>query len=207
VFEIAAAVVPVTKAAQLAKLDKLADAAKVAGKLDEVGDAAKAAGGKIDDLLVSAKRILGDIPLTSKSLDDLYQAGKLSMDEARALAQNTGWKDAAGKWIYPPNQGFDGPITARTFAKGDQIMIDRYGEPRGRFVSPAGETYSGRALPPNTNKNERLFTYKIDSDVSLQVGRATHWFGEKGGALQYLLETSVEKLLIQDKLIPLSTVK
>jgi hypothetical protein len=208
VFEIAAVFVPVTKAAQLAKLDKLADAAKVAGKLDDVADAAKAAkaakaaGGKIDDLLVSAKRILGDIPLTSKSLDDLYQAGKLSMDQARSLAKSVEWKNKDGGWIYPPNEGFDKAPFLKTVKKGDQLLIDRYGHAGGKFTSPLGESYAGRALAPNTNKMD-CHVYKVADDIDVLSGKATPWFDEAGGATQYKFSRSIADLIYNEKLIEL----
>jgi hypothetical protein len=100
VFEIAAVFVPVTKAAQLAKLDKLADAAKVAGKLDDVADAAKAVGGKVGDIdipKVPPPRFSPDILLQSRrtgippekiqELLDLKKAGKELPDPSTYMSK------------------------------------------------------------------------------------------------------------------------
>jgi hypothetical protein len=151
----------------LNKVEDVADAAgrkeddiptgPIAGKVDDV---AGAAGRKVDDaagtavrsgddiaragetLLDRGRRILGDMPLNTNSLDTLYQAGKLTMDEARALAKSVAWKDDTGKWIYPPDNGFHVPGTSSPISVGTKI--DRYGgwidKNSGKFNDTTGSS-------------------------------------------------------------------
>lgn len=214
-FEVATTVVPITKLGTAAKAaDAAADIAKVAGKVDDVADVARGAeklddladaaraGSKVDDLLAAAKRILGDLPLNSRSLDELYQAGKMTMDQARALAKDVGWKDKVGDWIYPPNQGFSNLPKSIVIKKGDQILMDRYGHPGGKFTSPLGESYGARALPPGSQKLE-FHVYKVAEDVNVLAGKATPWFDELGGAVQYKLPERISDLVFDGILLEL----
>ncbi|NJM49717.1 MAG: TNT domain-containing protein [Sphingomonadales bacterium] len=177
--------------------DAKAALTKMKGQLDEMfGAAAK----KVDDVLLSrARKILGDLPLNTGSLDELYKAGKLSMDEARVLAKDAGWKSTDGKWIYPPNNGFEGAITQAALKPPSKI--DRYGgwvdqkgkfNDTGNFFSPAGSSYGSRALPPGTDT--RPFTkYEVVKPFDVSSGRATSWFGESGGGMQHMstIETDI----------------
>ncbi|MGL5839184.1 MAG: TNT domain-containing protein [Sphingorhabdus sp.] len=212
-FEIASTVIPVTKAGTVAKIadntadvvtgiDKVADIAKTADRLEDAADATrigKTATGAADDILTRAKTILGDLPLNSKSLDELYRAGKLTMDEARTLAKNVGWKDGSGQWIYPPNDGFHTPGALQTIKTGDKL--DRYGgfidrdtglfRDTGNFLSPAGESYGARALPPGTKDAKALKIYEVKVPFEATVGKATPWFDEPGMATQIMTDRTM----------------
>jgi hypothetical protein len=181
----------------------------LSGAKSKIDDLLGAGAKKADDVLLArAKSILGDLPLNTKSLDDLFKAGKLSMDEARALAKNAGWKSADNKWIYPPNNGFDGAI-----AKGvlnPPAKIDRYGgwidesgkfRDTGNFFSPAGSSYGSRALPTGTdlkklsNGEPALSKYEIVKPIDVASGKATSWFDEVGGGIQHMSEIKIENLI------------
>ncbi len=161
--------------------------------------------GRQEVLLDSGRRALGDLPLNSTSLDELYQAGRLSMDEARALAKNANWRDANGDWIYPPNNGFDGGFTSTRLIANNNVIIDRYGRPSGQFVSPAGSSQSSRALPPDTDfSSANYHIYRVSGNMSVLSGRATAWFDEVGGATQYRLDQRISDLILQGKLVEIT---
>src|SRR2546423_14585827 len=46
------------------------------------------------------------------------------------------WLDENGRYRFPPNDGFKEAPQEVTLAPG--TLIDRYGQPGGRFLSPAG---------------------------------------------------------------------
>jgi hypothetical protein len=214
----------------LNKVEDVADAAgrkeddiptgPIAGKVDDV---AGAAGRKVDDaagtavrsgddiaragetLLDRGRRILGDMPLNTGSLNTLYQAGKLTMDEARALAKSVAWKDDTGKWIYPPDNGFHVPGVKTQIKKDQQLVMDRYGHPGGGFTSPLGESIPGRALPPGTDFSPGNYhIYRVVDDIDVLAGRATPWFDQIGGAVQYKLPDSIKELVRLEKLEEIS---
>ncbi len=210
-FEVAATFIPVAgvagKLSKTAKgADLVTDGMRTTDKVNDLGRVG-ATGGKeiVESLLTRAKKILGDLPLNSKSLDDLYQAGKMTMDEARALAKDVGWKSADDKWIYPPNEGVDGAARAIEIANGSKI--DRYGGridarsgefvDTGRYTSPAGTDYSARALPPGTEKGFYK-TYEVLKPIPSEAGKATPWFGETGGGLQFKTDMNIEQLINGD---------
>lgn len=182
--------------------DKVSDGVRGAGKADEV---ARLSQEGMESLLSRARRILGDLPLNSKSLDDLYQAGKLTMNEARELAKSVNWKDAQNQWIWPPNNGFHNVPKADVLKAGQELVIDRFGSAKGRFVSPAGESIEARALAPDTDKTASNYhRYQVKGDINVESGTATPWFGEPGGAVQYKLSNSVENLIKEKKLVELN---
>jgi Tuberculosis necrotizing toxin len=175
--------------------DKVDDAARLGSKVDSVAES----------ILSRARRILGDLPINNDTLNDLYRAGKLTMDEARSLAKSVNWKQADGGWIYPPNNGFHTPGTRQPIPVGQKL--DRYGgfidrdtgkfRDTGNFLSPAGESYGARALPPGTDANKPLKMYKVEVSFDALVGKATPWFDEPGMATQIMTDKtmSIEFLL------------
>lgn len=54
-------------------------------------------------------------------------------------------------WIYPPDDGFliiDGRTAAHPEVLQPGKRIDRFGAPSGKFLAQEGESYGGRAIPP-----------------------------------------------------------
>lgn len=184
-------------------LDKVADGTRLANKVEDgvrgpgkADEIVRASEEGFESLLDRARRILGDLPLNSKSLDDLYQASKMTMSEARALAKSVDWKDAGGSWIYPPNNGFHGIPTATPLKP--TAKIDRYGGyftdgnfvDNGNFVSKAGATFESRALPVDSLQKP-LKTYEVLQQFDTMAGPATPWFDQVGGGIQYMTERKI----------------
>ncbi len=65
--------------------------------------------------------------------------------------------------------------------------IDRYGDERGSFFSPAGTPFEERSLPPDTDRND-LHEYQILKSLPVFQGTVVAWFGFKGGAVQYQVD-------------------
>jgi hypothetical protein len=179
--------------------DAMPDALK--GMKNKLDDLLRVGGDKVDDLLSRATAKLGGRPLNTESLNELFKAGTLSMDEARALASNANWKSADGTWIYPPNGGVEGLSAGTNIGQGSKI--DRYGGridarsgefiDTGRYTSPVGASYSSRALPPGTNEGFYK-SYIVLKPIPADAGTATAWFGEVGGATQFKTELTIEQL-------------
>lgn len=197
-FEVASTFVPVAgqvgKGSKVVKgVDTLADGVRAS---DKVANGSKVA----ETLLNRARRILGDLPLNSKSLDDLYRSGKLSMDEARALAKDVHWKDNNGGWIYPPNDGFAGKPIVKMMQP--PAKIDRYGgfykdgifEDRGNFLSDAGASFGSRALPADS-LNKPYKSYSVMQAFEVKSGPAASWFDQPGGGMQHKTEKIISVLI------------
>ncbi|KAF5989139.1 hypothetical protein FCOIX_176 [Fusarium coicis] len=115
------------------------------------------------------------------------------------------WNDtlrADGKkpvgWMYPSKNGFEldddeRPIRANVnLVKG--TLVDRFGEPTGRFLSPATAPFSQRALHPAnliTGKNQEFpsnyHLYKVTKSFTVQTGPIRPWFGQPGYGVQFFL--------------------
>ncbi|RAH26800.1 TNT domain-containing protein, partial [Vibrio vulnificus] len=66
-------------------------------------------------------------------------------------------------------------------------LIDRFGPPRGTFLSPEGTPYSARALKPGTAR-EDYYVYEVLEPLTVKAGDIKPWFGEVGNGLQYRLD-------------------
>ena len=108
------------------------------------------------------------------------------------------WYDPdTGELRWPPNDGFDGSPTRETLAPGTRI--DRYSgraglEDTGKYLSPEGADFGSRALPydPST---QQYAVYEVVEDLPVSAGRAAPWFGETGGATQFMLDRPLNELL------------
>ncbi len=101
-------------------------------------------------------------------------------------------------WIYPPDDGFvstGGQVQRHpeTIAAGKRI--DRFGYAGGRYLAPAGDAFSARALPPqnlNSPGDTPLANYHLYcvlKPFQVEAGPIAPWFGQPGGGTQYMLTT------------------
>ncbi|WP_159731284.1 TNT domain-containing protein [Methylosinus sp. Ce-a6] len=78
--------------------------------------------------------------------------------------------------------------------------LDRYGGEGGNFLSPLGSPYSERALPYDPAKMP-YHRYTVAKPLPVTAGRAAPWFGEPGGAVQYMTDMSIEDLIAEGYLV------
>ncbi len=104
-----------------------------------------------------------------------------------------------GPGAWSPNRGFV-DTTPTLLTPGTQI--DRYGgrvidgsfTDRGTFVSPAGSSFEGRALPADT-LTKPYKVYEVVKPISADMGPAIPWFGQSGYGTQLELKQNIDELL------------
>ena len=92
---------------------------------------------------------------------------------------------------WPPNDGFAEKPSTKVLKPG--TVIDRYGNEKGRFVSPKGTSYNARSLRPGTSRLSRK-TYVVNRPLEVKAGIAAPAFNRPGGGIQYKLPCSVREL-------------
>ncbi|KAF5261707.1 hypothetical protein FOXYS1_7602 [Fusarium oxysporum] len=105
-------------------------------------------------------------------------------------------------WKYPLKNGFEldddeRPIKANVnLAPG--TLVDRFGEPTGRYLSPATAPFSQRALHPGnliTGENKEFpnnyHVYKVTKSFTVQAGPIRPWFGQPGYGVQFFLGVGI----------------
>ena len=127
------------------------------------------------------------------SKSSVRQSTRAQMETSARLGVHPRWIKPNGDVLWPPNNGFSGSIRTEQLQKGQ--LIDRYGSPRGGFLSPAGTDFNSRALPANS-VNSEFHTYRVVKPFDVDAGEAAPWFDQPGGATQYRLKnTNVQGLL------------
>lgn len=115
---------------------------------------------------------------------------------------NAWWLPAAdsgqGGWDYPKDDGFAHDAKGQPIAvpmvlpAGQNLMVDRFGNESGTFLSPAGAKFGQRAIPPsNLNTNDPRYPYnyhlyRVAKDVTVCAGPAAPAFEQPGGGMQYV---------------------
>ena len=96
---------------------------------------------------------------------------------------------------WPPNDGFLGASTKKFIYPGERI--DRFGFPKGYFVSPLGVPFEGRSLPQSFLTSKPYSVYEVLKPFEVDAGPAAPWFSQPGYGMQYQLPVTVELLLKQ----------
>ena len=101
------------------------------------------------------------------------------------------WDASAHGWKYPPSDGFSGPPAPNTLRPGD--VIDRFGNPGGRYASPADTLFPDRAIPP-TSLGSPYHQYEVVKPLppSVTEGPIAPWFEMPGGGQQYHFDETIE---------------
>lgn len=107
--------------------------------------------------------------------------------------------DDDGNPIYPPNNGAVGKEEKTTLPRG--MIISRYGNNYGRYVSPDGTTIEERALAKDARIQNELHRFKLAKDVECIKGVIASWFGQAGGGIQYKFSKTVDQLIKEGVLI------
>ena len=98
------------------------------------------------------------------------------------------------KTYWPPNDGFLGEASPKTFQAGE--MFDRYGYSGGTFGAPVGTPAEMRALEPGT-LSKPYNVYKVLQPFDGLEGQTAPWFGQTGLGTQYKFSSSIQDLLDQ----------
>lgn len=139
---------------------------------------------------------LGPRVLPSKGLIGAMLAGYRRLDGQNANGFLTTWYDsAAGRYRFPPDDGFlpDTPTTTLNLGIGQRI--DRFGGEGGRFLAPAGSPYAQRSIAPsNLNTFDAGYPfnyhlYKVVHRFEVRAGLVAPFYGQPGNGLQYVLDS------------------
>ena len=115
-------------------------------------------------------------------------------------------RDLSPEWVvpggyrWPPNDGFEGRASFVVLPPG--VLLDRFGAETGRFFSPRGAGFRGRALP-TVCANMPYFVYRVATPLLVRVGPAAPWFHEPGGATQVMTDATAAQLLAHGTLVAL----
>jgi hypothetical protein len=112
------------------------------------------------------------------------------------------WRTAAGLICWPLDDGFAAPRQQVTLPPG--TLLDRYGADNGRFLSFAGESYSARSLP-YVCAAQPYSLFKVVRPLAVEIGQASPWFDDSGGAIQVQTSKTVGDLL-KEKPSPLAKI-
>lgn len=107
------------------------------------------------------------------------------------------WIDDSGKYIFPSKDlGYeDGCLKpAHPMTLQPPNKIDRYGSPRGNYLSPPQISYEARALPYDKAKMPH-YTYEVLKALTVQECTAVPWFDQAGGGVQYKVAEPVQQLV------------
>jgi len=97
-----------------------------------------------------------------------------------------------GSYLWPPQNGFDGPVTYLVLPAG--VLLDRFGSDHGHFFSPKGAVFDARSLP--TVCAELAYSvYRVTAPLPVKMGATVPWFGEPGGAIQVQTDASAAELV------------
>ncbi|KAJ7355156.1 hypothetical protein DFH08DRAFT_690281, partial [Mycena albidolilacea] len=105
-----------------------------------------------------------------------------------------------GSYRYPLFEGFqlstEGvPIEGEVLLPAG-TLLDRFGPPSGRYLSPAYTPAAQRALPPSRfNPPMEYHVYEVLTELNVTAGTIAAAFGQPGQGTQYQLDVAVAELL------------
>ena len=102
------------------------------------------------------------------------------------------WLTKACRYDFPKRDGFAGPVRSLVLKPG--AVIDRFGQPGGRFLAPADASYMGRSVPYDRLKMP-YYRYQVVKPLRVAAGRAAAWFDQPGGGIQYRTGRRVGELV------------
>ena len=169
---------------------------KIFAKLDDIvkllTKLTKALRKKVDEVVESATDVVTKIVRGTKK-----RVPPKRMPHHRKDLGDEWYDPETGDLRWPPNDGFDGKSINDTLKSGQKI--DRYSramgvDDTGSFLSPQGAPFDSRALPYNPATQEYA-VYEVVKPIPVQSGIAAPWFGQTGGATQYMMNQSVGDLV------------
>ena len=136
----------------------------------------------------------------SDAVEDPYN---FTVNELRQFASDRNWVDpATEETLWPPNNGFDGTPRAVTITAADNLIIDRFSSrppssDTGSFFGTDGASFESRAMFGDESDYGTPYRYRVVGDLQVLTGNAAPWFGQPGGAPQYLLNYNPRKTIQQ----------
>lgn len=98
-----------------------------------------------------------------------------------------------GAWdwqnLAPNNGAVKGTEKSITLSPG--IILDRFGNENGSYLSPAGSSYDGRALAPGT-KAEAYTRYEVLRPLPVESAEVAPAFSSSGGATQFRIKSTAD---------------
>jgi hypothetical protein len=108
---------------------------------------------------------------------------------------------AQGRFVWPPDDGFTAPPTPLILPAG--MLLDRFGDNYGQFLSPKGAGFPARALPYVCEAAAYKYSvYRVAAPLLVWAGKAKPWFDQQGGATQFETDAPVAMLLTDHVLEP-----
>jgi hypothetical protein len=182
-----------TRLAEVALATAVRTSRPVGSSADELGRPVAAVMRNDPRLFDEGLEILGaaDLPTSGRLGEVLagYDRYGTAGDASTFLREFT---DGAGNYKWPDNAGFDGPRVDLTHEAGD--VLDRFGPPDGRYLSPDGSTFAERAIPPGNldpmQPNLGYHRYEVIRPFDAPTGYVAPWFGQPGQGLQVFIDGS-----------------
>lgn len=130
------------------------------------------------------------------------------------------WDYAVNNYRFPPDDGFgrsgnypNGRLLLKTTFLQIGMKLDRFGGYTGAFLSPLGDLFIRRALPPrnlNTNPQDpthlcNYHAFRVLKSFRVEVGPAAPAFQQPGGGTQYhVLSKYIPEAPQTDREVPVS---
>ncbi|PKR58039.1 hypothetical protein COO92_13440 [Thalassospira lohafexi] len=197
---------PSAMAASVTDALEQAQAAYEAGNFEEAGEIAgqlqiqllatiNTGVGVSEAVVAAGKKLIrtADIDTTTDTPAGTLNPGETDI-EAGGLSYYDQFKKADGSgWDWPDNFGFASTPAEAILPIGTRI--DRYGSPKGAFMSPEGTPFEQRAMAPGS-KSETLYVYELKKELPIIQGEVAPAFDQPGGGVQ-ILPNLGEKVNVQ----------
>lgn len=117
------------------------------------------------------------------------------------IKDNPEFVDENGKPKWPENDGFVSEPQSETLEPG--TIVDRYGNPDGRFTADAGTAYEERSLPYDRD-SQIHYEFEVASPVEVQQGETAPHFDQPGGGTQQRFPDTLDSHIENGSLKPTS---
>jgi len=149
---------------------------------------------RLGPTVLPTQGLLGNI------LSGYHRLGNLTPAQFLTTWWNPTLDSGQGDWNYPPKDGFqldaqNNPIT-QLLALQPNTLVDRFGNETGRFLSPAGDKFGKRAIPPSSlNTSDPRYPYdyhlyRVAKPVTVCSGLTAPGFEQTGNGVQYVTSSN-----------------
>ncbi|AEF16799.1 hypothetical protein Thexy_0756 [Thermoanaerobacterium xylanolyticum LX-11] len=159
----------------------IARTAEAAEAVSDVANAEKAVG--------VAEKAIENVSMTTEKVETT------TVKEAASSSSKVAskWLDENGKYIWPPNDGFEGAPVKKVFKPGERF--DRYGKETGEFTAPVGTPFEMRSLPSEYKNSVPYNVYEVVKPFEALEGKTAPWFDQPGGGTQCKLPKTIKELI------------